>query len=166
MSINKHHPHVWVIPEDDANRQLANGFFMHAAVDDRRVGVRSPAGGWLRVIEVFETEFVPYLCRFQGAHLVMLVDFDGQFDDRSRRIAERIPDAIRSRVFVVGSRVDPESLRRDLSATLEAIGTNLAAECLADIQPLLDHRHLAHNRPEWERMAALLRPIIFQAAKP
>jgi hypothetical protein len=28
MSVNKYHPHVLVLPEDDANRQLANGFLL------------------------------------------------------------------------------------------------------------------------------------------
>jgi hypothetical protein len=32
MSANKYKPHVVVLPEDDANRQLANGFLTHPVV--------------------------------------------------------------------------------------------------------------------------------------
>lgn len=28
MSVNRYQPHVLVLPEDDANRQLANGFVL------------------------------------------------------------------------------------------------------------------------------------------
>jgi hypothetical protein len=26
MSVNREKPHIWLVPEDDANRQVANGF--------------------------------------------------------------------------------------------------------------------------------------------
>ena len=28
MSVNRHQPHVFVLPEDDANRQMAIGFIL------------------------------------------------------------------------------------------------------------------------------------------
>ncbi len=31
--INRALPHVWVLPEDDANRQIANGFVDHPNVN-------------------------------------------------------------------------------------------------------------------------------------
>jgi hypothetical protein len=43
--MNKYRPHVIVIPEDDANRQIANGFLLHPAIATRAVGVMPPAGG-------------------------------------------------------------------------------------------------------------------------
>jgi hypothetical protein len=35
MSVNKYLPHVLVLPEDDANRQMANGFFLDQSFGDR-----------------------------------------------------------------------------------------------------------------------------------
>lgn len=35
MSKNKYKPQVWVLPEDDANRQIAVGFSIHDAVKAR-----------------------------------------------------------------------------------------------------------------------------------
>jgi len=39
MSINKYEPHLLVLPEDDANRKIANGFILHC--HNRRCGT-----GW------------------------------------------------------------------------------------------------------------------------
>lgn len=110
--VNRYRPHVWLIPEDDADRELAVGFLNHEAVADRVVGVRAPAGGWHEVLDVFESEYLPQLRRHLGAHVVMLIDFDG---DESRRahFEARIADDVRPRVFVIGSKDDPETLARD-----------------------------------------------------
>ncbi len=107
--VNRYRPHVWLIPEDDADRELAVGFLNHEAVADRVVGVRAPAGGWHEVLDVFESEYLPQLRRHLGAHVVMLIDFDG---DESRRahFEARIADDVRPRVFVIGSKDDPETL--------------------------------------------------------
>lgn len=39
-------PHVLVLPEDDANRQLANGFLLDGFLSGRQMLVLEVAGGW------------------------------------------------------------------------------------------------------------------------
>jgi hypothetical protein len=59
MSVNRDKPHVYVLPEDDANRQLANGFF--AEVDwnrQRQMQVLPPAGGWIEVLNRFKLTYI------------------------------------------------------------------------------------------------------------
>ncbi len=160
MMVNRYRPHVWLIPEDDADRQLAVGFLNHEAVADAVVGVRAPAGGWHEVLDVFESEYLPQLRRYQGAHVVMLIDFDG---DESRRahFEGRIADDVKPRVFVVGSKDDPETLRRELGMSLEKIGRELAQDCLADELRLWLHPHLVHNGAELRRMTRVIKPILF-----
>lgn len=51
MSVNRHLPHVLVLPEDDANRQIANGFLLHHAIGNRKIQVLEEAGGWLHAVE-------------------------------------------------------------------------------------------------------------------
>ena len=46
MSVNKYLPHLLILPEDDANRELANGFVLNHAVNSRAVQILPPAGGW------------------------------------------------------------------------------------------------------------------------
>lgn len=48
--INKHLPHLLVLPEDDEDRELANGFALHTAVDPRKIQVLPTAGGWLKAL--------------------------------------------------------------------------------------------------------------------
>ena len=124
--VNRYRPHVWLIPEDDADRQLAVGFLNHEAVADRVVGVRAPAGGWHEVLDVFEKRVSSAASQVSRPHVVMLIDFDG---DESRRahFEARIADDVRPRVFVIGSKDDPE--------TLEARDGNVAGKNRQGIGP-------------------------------
>ncbi|HRI43685.1 MAG TPA: hypothetical protein PLL78_07365 [Fimbriimonadaceae bacterium] len=45
MSVNKHRPHLFVVPEDDACRQLANGFLLEPEVNQRQIQIEDVAGG-------------------------------------------------------------------------------------------------------------------------
>ena len=59
MSVNKYQPHVLVLPEDDANRQLANGFHLQVAwTRQRQMQVLPVAGGWNEVLNLFKSEHV------------------------------------------------------------------------------------------------------------
>ena len=53
MSVNKFQPHVLVLPEDDANRQLANGFLLDQYVSTHKIQVLPKVGGWTQVLELF-----------------------------------------------------------------------------------------------------------------
>jgi hypothetical protein len=43
---NKFKPHVLVLPEDDANRQIANGFLSNSKLVVRAIQVLPIVGGW------------------------------------------------------------------------------------------------------------------------
>lgn len=49
MTTNRYKEHVLVLPEDDANRQLAVGFLNHPSLDARRIKMLPPLGGWAAV---------------------------------------------------------------------------------------------------------------------
>jgi hypothetical protein len=127
--MNKYAPHVYVIPEDDADRQIADGFVLHPQVKDARIQVVPPSGGWPKVLQTFRDEYIPKLRVYGDAHVVMLIDFDGQVETRRALFEEEIPAEFRTRVFVIGSRVNPETLRSALSQSFEAIGNTLADDC-------------------------------------
>jgi hypothetical protein len=64
MSVNLYEPHVFVIPEDDANRQLADGF--HLEVDwsrQKQMQVLRVARGWRRVLELFTSQHIAEMDR-------------------------------------------------------------------------------------------------------
>lgn len=151
MSVNKYKPHIWVIPEDDANRQLVLGFLLHDSANDRVVGVRSPVGGWKKVLNCFLAEYVPLLRSFPQGNVVLLIDFD-DVENRRDLFAQSIPADLQSRVFVIGSRDEPETLKSQLAMNLEDIGHHLAEECQSGQFILWSHAQLAHNQVELERL--------------
>jgi hypothetical protein len=160
--MNRYRPHVLIIPEDDANRQLANGFVLHHAIATRAVGVMIPAGGWTHVLSVFADEYVAYLRTYENAHIILLIDFD-RADDRRTKCEQTIPADITGRVFVVGAWDEPEAAKRDVHKSLETIGTALAEECFRESYELWTARHFDHNDAERKKLSAAIRSIMFQA---
>lgn len=155
---NKYKPHVLVLPEDDANRQLANGFMMHAGVPIRSVQILPPAGGWAAVRDSFLREHNAAMKAFPQRAMVLLVDFDGRGDDRLQAVLSGVDPEIADRVFVLGAHGEPEALRSALRQGYEAIGKKLAEECLSGTNELWMHELLAHNVGELVRMNMHVNP--------
>ena len=160
MSVNKYKPHVYVIPEDEADRQIADGFILHSRVVSRQVQVVAPAGGWSRVLDTFKEEYVPLLNN-KYTHVVLLIDFDGNPDERRNRVVAEVPEELRSRVFVIGPRDQPEALKQALNQSCEAIGTSLANDCADNNAATWAHEHLQHNEDERVRLTNAVRPFLF-----
>jgi exoribonuclease R len=159
--MNRYRSHVYVIPEDDRNRQIADGFILHDQVNDMRIQVIPPAGGWSRVIEVFCDEYISKLRGYEEAHVVMLIDFDNRIEQRLARLAQDIPDELKDRVFVVGSRDEPETVKQALNMSYEEIGRALAEDCSANTTQFWDHDQLLHNDSERQRLVQIVRPFLF-----
>ena len=162
MSVNKHRPHVYVVPEDDANRQIANGFLLHHTVVPGQVRVLPPAGGWAKALTALETEYLRWLEESALCHLVLLVDFDGSYSVRRARFDAATPEDLRSRVFVLGPRETPEALKRALNNDYENIGKTLAAECHSGGSDTWGHEHLRHNEVDRARLASVASLVLRQ----
>ena len=91
MIVNKYQPHVLVLPEDNANRQLARGFLLHEDLDTRRIQVLVEAGGWTKVLECFLADHAAKMDRFPGRFMILLIDFDGQ-EERLQHAKAKIPN--------------------------------------------------------------------------
>ena len=115
MSVNKYLPHVLVLPEDDANRQLANGFHLDLFLATRRMQILEEAGGWQEVLPRFKTDHLPEMDRYGSRFMVLLIDFDGR-EDRLNSVSAAIPDRLQDRVFVLGVWSEPEELRLKLGS--------------------------------------------------
>jgi hypothetical protein len=128
MSVNKYQPHVMVLPEDDANSQLATGFQLRLdPARLRQMQVLPVAGGWIEVLDRFESDHVAEMGHNSNRLMVLLVDFDGNAGrlDQAKR---RIPGHLTERVFIPGALSEPEELKARLG-TYEAIGSALAQDC-------------------------------------
>jgi hypothetical protein len=160
MSANKYLPHVLVLPEDDANRQVANGFFL--ALDrssQRQFDVREVAGGWNEVLERFSNVYAAEMERVPVRFMVLLLDFDNRAD-RLEVAKERIPVHLRERVFILGALSEPEDLKVELGS-FETIGLGMARDCREGTDSIWRHRLLRHNTPEITRLQEQVRAFLF-----
>src|SRR5271156_443730 len=156
MSVNKHQPHIFVLPEDDANRQLANEF--HKQVDwtrYRQMQVLRVAGGWNEVLNRFESEHAAGMDRWHHRFMVLLIDFDGR-EARLTEAMNRIPEHLRDRVFILGALTNPENLRGVLGS-YEEIGSDLATDCREATHRTWGHNLLRHNAIEIDRLREQVR---------
>ncbi len=160
MAANKYLPHVLVLPEDDADRQLANGFLLDQSLSARKIQILEEAGGWRRVLELFETDHVVQMGSWPTRFMVLLIDFDGH-ESRLAQARSRIPSDLVDRVFILGSLTDPEDLTRSLGRSFEEIGKALAEDCREDADRLWGHELLRHNVSELNRLRQSVRPFLF-----
>ena len=161
MSVNAYEPHVFVLPEDDANRQLADGF--HLEVDwfrQKQMQVLRVARGWRRVLELFKSEHAAEMDRNPNRFMVLLIDLDRKHD-RLDVVKAEIPTGLADRVFVLGAWHEPEDLRKAKLGSYEAIGSALAKDCREETDSTWGHPLLQHNASELDRLREHVRPILF-----
>jgi hypothetical protein len=160
--MNKYNPHLFIIPEDEADERIANGFIMHHGIkDSRQVFVTPVAGGWRHVLDVFKVEYVPWLRQYSRAHVILLIDFDGQFAQRRGEFEAAIPGELTDRVFVLGAQKEPETLKKALGMSLENIGRALAEDCANNTSVLWGHEQLQHNDGDRLRLVQSVKPFLF-----
>jgi len=157
MGVNRHLPHIYILPEDDANRQLALGFLTDTSAI--QVRILNEAGGWTHVRDLFASVHVDEMRRFDGRYMILLVDFDGDVD-RLRLMKEAVPTDLADRVFVLGTLTQPEHLRKDLGP-FENIGKLIADDCRNGTQTVRTHDLLRHNDSEFTRLRHALHAILF-----
>ena len=157
--MNRHRPHVLIIPEDDANSRIARGFDL--GLDHRhRIQILRPVGGWTNVLDNFNSYHASKMRSFPHRYCVLLIDFDRDAG-RFREVAKNIPVDIAERVFVVGALSEPEDLRRELAKSFEKIGMALADECRNDVYSTWQMDLLKHNETELRRLRTVVRLILF-----
>jgi hypothetical protein len=157
--MNRQKPHLFVLPEDDANRQIANGFLL-GLESSARVQVLHVAGGWYETINRFESDHVADMDRFRERFMVLLIDFDEE-SSRIDKVKDRIPERLRERVFVLGVWSEPEKLKQAGLGSYEQIGRSIAKDCRDKTQWILNHELLLHNAGELERLRVRVGKILF-----
>lgn len=147
-----------MLPEDDANRQLASGFLL-GLLFSRQIQVLEPPGGWHKVLSCFKTDHVGDMDKCPERLMVLLIDFDFQAD-RLSDAKGWVPDHLRDRVFILGVLSEPEELRACLGG-YEAIGQNLAKDCREGSSTTWGHGLLRHNAGELDRLRDKARLLLF-----
>lgn len=161
MSCNKYQPCVIVLPEDDANRQMALGFELHRKLKFRTLQILPVAGGWLKTVEKFKNDELPKIRSYPERRLVLLIDFDGKAEERLHYVKSQIPEDVKNRVFVLGVLSEPEALKTSTGKSYEYIGGLLADECAEHRPDFWRHDLLAHNANELQRLIDQVNPFLF-----
>lgn len=162
MALNKHVPSLVILPEDDANRQILNGFIRHLRVNDKTVSVLPPAGGWTKVLSGERIEgLLNRLKQFDKMRLLLVIDFDRQFESRYEIFKDRVGEALFQRTYLLGTLSDPESLKKSFGQAFEKIGESLAEKCDENDFSLWENEFLRHNLDEVRRLSMDVKPFLF-----
>jgi len=93
--VNKERPHVFVLPEDDLNHELAYGFWLGLEFNKQgQMFVLPNARGWKRVLDIFESEHIFGMDRYHGRFMILLIDLDNNLA-RLNEAQSNIPDCPR-----------------------------------------------------------------------
>jgi hypothetical protein len=156
--VNKYLPHVFVLPEDDANLQLANEF--HLQINrPRQMQLLEVAGGWVEVLNLFQHVHVREMERCHHRFMILLIDFDSD-PDRLQIAKARIPLGLTDRVFILGVWSEPERLRTNLNSSYKDIGLSMADDCRQGTNEIWGKPLLQHNAGELERLRQHVVPMI------
>jgi hypothetical protein len=160
MSVNRERPHLLILPEDQANREIVNGFLTYSSVDFNRVQVMKNLGGWTNACNEFNHVYVHKLNKNKICHIMMLIDFDEE-PNRRAYVEGLIPDGLQDRVFVIGVWSQPEKLKEDKMLTFEEIGRELEQDCPRQPAGIWNHELLKHNAVDLDRLWKTLGAILF-----
>lgn len=161
MGASKYKPHILVLPEDDANRQIANGFVLDPNLNERVIQILPSAGGWSKVLNEFKTIHVSHMKQYPERRIVLIMDFDDMPQDRLGKLQAEVPEELTDRVFILGVLSEPEKLKANIRKSYEDIGKSLSHECSDNIQILWRHDLLKHNENELYRMVKFIKPFLF-----
>ncbi|MFN9830232.1 MAG: hypothetical protein ACK55Y_11590 [Pseudanabaena sp.] len=168
MRVNKFVEHILVLPEDDANRQIVNGFILNLSVNATAIQVLPIANGWKKVVDKFKNDHVSEMEKSPKRMIVLVIDFDDykkpdglNYENRLSYVRSQIPNNLSERVFILGSRTAPEDLKSDIKKSFEEIGEDLAKDCPKDTSKIWEHRLLKHNENELKRIRKAVKLFLF-----
>jgi len=164
VSINNNTPHLIVLAEDDAVREVMLGFLLDVQVLEYQVKVLRPAGGWRKTFQQFVSNYQPTMNTFEHRHVLILIDCDGDVE-RIPRLMNDVDAAVRDRVFILGSRDEVEDLSRELRCDKETIGKRLARDCVEGNDECWNNTQLVHNSGEVRRLTVAVLPFLLQQAQ-
>jgi hypothetical protein len=161
MSVNKFQPHVLVLPEDDANRQIANGFLLGLPyVVSHKIQVLPEAGGWMEVLDSFLRDHSAPMAKYDKRVMILLIDFDG-IEKRLHTARASIPSHLVDRAFILGAWTEPEELKAANLGSYERIGLAMAKDCRENTSTIWSHDLLRHNDKELSRPRTAVNAILF-----
>lgn len=150
---NNYKHHLRVILEDEPYRDILNGVSLSLNVKGELLDIRNPCNGWAKVFKELENE-IKFLEKFKLRYLLIIIDFDYEFESRYKMFSDLIPKQYQDRIFILGvDNKESEELKVFFSmSNLEKIGKKLVEDCPKSDLTNWQNRHLECNITEIERM--------------
>lgn len=165
MTLNRQRPHLLILPEDDANREMANGFLTDDRINNRVIQVLPNAGGTFAALDWIANH--NKLRQFPNQRVLLLIDLaDVHAKSRYDERLGDIPAELKDRIFILGVLPEPEPLATKHHISKEQIGRRLAAECAEGRKELWNDPSLAHNEGELSRLTSDVKPFLFLDPSP
>ena len=167
MSINKYKQHLLILSEDDAYKDIANGFVNHFAIIGNQVHIAQSAGGWGELLDLFSKKYLDDVRKYKERFVLLLLDLDGELN-RTSQILTAIPSDVKDRVFFLCCLGEAEGIKKELGhGKFEDFGKRLAESCYNSTYDKFDSiwgcQQLNHNNVELTRLATAVHPLLFGA---
>lgn len=164
MSINHYLPHLLILPEDEDNVRMANGFANHPQVKFGQLQILEESGGWRKAVaQISANSYMQrHLGKYAEGRILVLLDFD-EDADRLAYIKAQIPESIRRKIFILGTWIEPQPFKRNLGykISFEATGHALVDDCRGQTAKVeWQHPHLQHNLDELARFKEEVCPFL------
>ena len=160
MSPNEYRPQLIVLVEDDAHRQIVNGFCLDINVAFDKINLLQNAHGWVNVKDKFKENYIQKLRQNTQKYILLIIDRD-VYQNRESHVRDIIREDIKNRVFILVFNPNPEKLKKDIQKSFKNIGEALAKSCSEDENGLWEHPVIIENKPELERMILCVKPFLF-----
>jgi hypothetical protein len=149
-----------ILPEDDANREMANGFILNDCVIHRNINVLKAAGGWIKAVKKIDECGLDH---YPERRLLLLIDFDDGATTRLTSIKAEINEQFADRVYIMGTASEPEQLRKAFGKSFEEIGLEAARQCAEGKDDFWKHDLLKNNAAELARLSQHVREIVIRS---
>lgn len=152
MSVNYEKNHLYVILEDEKYQKIMNGVNLSLHVNNDAIKVSHLSGGWGKVFKDFQSS-IKLLKKFQERHILLLMDFDYEFDSRLEKFHKSVPEELKNRAFILGiDNKESEDLAKYFKCNAEEVGKKLVEDCPDGDLSSWKNTHLECNLTEIERM--------------
>ena len=140
---NNYKHHLRVILEDEPYRDILNGVSLSLNVKGELLDIRNPCNGWAKVFKELENE-IKILEKLKSRYLLLVIDFDYEFESRYEMFFKKLPSEYQNRVFVLGvDNKESEALKSLFSISdFEKIGKKLVEDCPKSNLTNWQNRHL------------------------
>lgn len=161
---NKFRDHLVIVPEDQKNNDLINGFVNATSIASHAFQIQRIARGWINAVDSLQDM---KLVSLPLRRVLLVIDFDEKPESRNDQVHEKLSKFLTQneyeRVYLLGTRSEPEDFRSTLKMSPEQVGAQLYLDCKTPQPGLWGHALFAHNLKTRARLIAEVLPFLINS---